>query len=355
MHPLALPHPLVLDADDVTTDVLDALALTAFVDGTEPVARVRRVEHVRDDVSVAPADAVEVREADLGHRAVVVAAGEGWTLHGTRWRDGELRLTVTAASVAEADRVLDTVAEAVAAEPPRGDGPVAVGFWCQESYGPVRRSRRIAVDPWPSIRRNYSAPVAAAVDRLIVSRPTERGGRLLLLHGPPGTGKTTALRSLAHAWRGWCDLEYVLDPEAILRDPGYLLEVSSPEEDERWRLLVLEDCDELIRVDAKSGSGQALARLLNLTDGILGQGLRALVAITTNEPLAQLHPAIVRSGRCLAQIEVGLLTPAECRRWLGRAELVPGEGMTLADLVAREGDSASIVVDDVGSLATGYL
>ena len=41
--------------------------------------------------------------------------------------------------------------------------------------------------------------------------------------------------------------------------------------DPRWRLLILEDCDELIRGDAKSGTGQSLARLLNLTDGILGQ------------------------------------------------------------------------------------
>ena len=43
----------------------------------------------------------------------------------------------------------------------------------------------------------------------------------------------------------------------------------------RWRLLLLEDCDELIGADAKRASGQALSRLLNLTDGLLGQGRRA--------------------------------------------------------------------------------
>jgi hypothetical protein len=48
---------------------------------------------------------------------------------------------------------------------------------------------------------------------------------------------------------------------------------------------------------------QALSRLLNLTDGLLGQGRKVLVAITTNEDLTRLHPAVVRPGRCLARIE----------------------------------------------------
>jgi hypothetical protein len=42
-----------------------------------------------------------------------------------------------------------------------------------------------------------------------------------------------------------------------------------------------------------------------------------LVAITTNEDLARLHPAAVRPGRCLAQIEVGRLPRAEAIAWLG--------------------------------------
>jgi hypothetical protein len=63
-----------------------------------------------------------------------------------------------------------------------------------------------------------------------------------------------------------------------------------------WRLLLLEDCDELIRSGAKEATGQALSRLLNLTDGLLGQGRNVLVAITTNEDIARLHPAVTRPG-----------------------------------------------------------
>lgn len=165
--------------------------------------------------------------------------------------------------------------------------------------------------------------------------------KLLLLHGPPGTGKTTALRALADAWRSWCQFDFVLDPEQVFNNAGYLLSVSLGEgEDDdgragKCRLLILEDCDELVSATAKERSGQGLARLLNLTDGLLGQGLSLIVALTTNEPLARLHPAIVRPGRCIAQIEIGPLGPSEAREWLGRAPAAGGSSYTLAELAAQ--------------------
>jgi hypothetical protein len=125
----------------------------------------------------------------------------------------------------------------------------------------------------------------------------------------------------------------------------------------RARLLVLEDCDELISSTAKERSGQGLARLLNLTDGLLGQGLSLLVAITTNEPLAALHPAIARPGRCLAQIEVGLLTGSEARVWLGRDVLdsVRGRGYTLAELVSLRDGTEPVRASGVPARVGQYL
>lgn len=102
----------------------------------------------------------------------------------------------------------------------------------------------------------------------------------------------------------------------------------------RRRLLTLEDCDELLRADAKAGAGQALSRLLNVTDGLHAQGTGLLVAITTNEPPSRLHPAVVRPGRGLAKVEVGPLSPSEARQWLGRSVPVAAEGATPAELFA---------------------
>jgi hypothetical protein len=197
-------------------------------------------------------------------------------------------------------------------EHPAARGVITIGFWHRkERRGAFRSARAVRAEPWADIRANYASATAAALDRLMAVSPARLPGRLVLLYGPPGTGKTTALRSLAREWQSWCETDCVLDPEVLLGDPSYLIQAALGDETDetaqRWRLLLLEDCDELIAGDAKRASGQALSRLLNLTDGLLGQGRNVLVGITTNEDIRSLHPAAIRPGRCLAQIEVGPL------------------------------------------------
>jgi hypothetical protein len=106
-------------------------------------------------------------------------------------------------------------------------------------------------------------------------------------------------------------------------------------DDSRWRLIVVEDSAEFLRKDAKATGGQSFGRLLNLTDGLVGQGLKLIILVTTNEPFGELHPAIARPGRCLAHLEFGLFSPEEGSSWLGRPV---AEERTLADLYEARDD-----------------
>jgi hypothetical protein len=336
-----------LDGSDDPSNVLNLMALDAYVSGAQPHAVVRALDMVADDVDLIPEGGSLVRSIS-GASFLQLVTGDGWTLRTQRWRDGSGQAVVTAVTRERAEEIAAYLTDRTGSVEEVGEDKVDMGFWYRSARGPFRSTRSISAPRWPEIERNYSSSAGSALGKLMATQASDVAGRLVLFHGPPGTGKTTALRALAREWAPWCQVDTVLDPEAFFADPSYLMEVIigsemdlvldadlNPDEPRRghWRLMVLEDCDELIRGEAKEASGQSLARLLNLTDGLLGQGREIMVAITTNERLDRLHPAVVRPGRCLAQIEVGALSALESSDWLGGDAV--REPMTLAELYAR--------------------
>jgi hypothetical protein len=239
------------------------------------------------------------------------------------------------------------------------DGKLPIITWRTTSSGKYATSRTdIETQTWTDIAANYPEPTRTEIDRLVsltLDTSVEPPGRLVLWHGQSGTGKTYALRALLEAWNKWCRPELVIDPEAAFSDPDYLFALITRDAGNArpWRLLVVEDADKFLRADVRLRNTPALDRLLNLTDGILGQGQRLLVLLTTNSQLTSLHPAIVRPGRCLAVTEFRRFSRAEARTWLGRNTASP-DAMTLAELFQARGET-----DRIGELtqqATGqYL
>jgi hypothetical protein len=226
-------------------------------------------------------------------------------------------------------------------ETKRPENPVGVTVWHSGARGASPSLKNICVPSWAEIRRNYPHAVAEPLDSLVTTSRPDDSGKLILWHGEPGTGKTTALHALVREWKGWCGVDYVADPERLFGNTGYLLEVigktnadsAKDPNTTRWRLLIAEDSDEFLRVSARREAGAALGRLLNLADGILGQGSNMLILLTTNERLDRLHPAVVRPGRCLAQVEFTRFPPAEANRWLPEKLARVSDPKTLAELI----------------------
>lgn len=277
---------------------------------------------------------------DDGHHAVLEVA-DGVALLVSR--GGACDIVVAAERADSTRRELERLAAALRDEPaPSGEIPVR--FWSSAGTYAYDERRNIAAPDWAAIAGNYPARVRAALEALVGARGPGRGS-VLIWHGAPGTGKTHALRALARAWRPWCTLHYITDPEAFLASPGYLMEVATaePNDDDEageWRLVVLEDAGELVGASARADVGHGLSRVLNLGDGLLGQGARCLLLVTTNEPVGRLHPALRRPGRCWAAVEFEPFGAEEAEAWLRlRTDAdadapARGAGATLAELFA---------------------
>lgn len=350
-----MPRTLNFAGNTPVEGALSALALEPFIDGRQPHSCTVEINDIRPDAALLPPGTAATFSHDENGERSHLVSGPGWTLFVIRRRGRAASVRVCAQTVELAREIL---AQATAgAGRPASDSGVTIGFWnyTQGRQIGARTPRSVDVPEWTDIRGNYPRTASTTLDRLMALSPENIGARLILLHGQAGTGKTTALRALAHSWRDWCGIDCVLDPDTLLGDSAYLSSVllgDARPSAHRWRLLVLEDCDELVRADAKRGTGQALSRLLNLTDGLLGQGLDVLVCLTTNEDVARLHPAVVRPGRCLAEIEIGPLPPAQAREWLrdnvsdagadasteGRVSQIGPDGATLAELYRMRGE-----------------
>lgn len=233
--------------------------------------------------------------------------------------------------VVAADKIVTNIAELV---PPTivDSDSVQLWLWLMTQTGSESKSKTIKASTWADVSRHYPTKVTDRLAHIMKADRPEGSGKIILWHGAPGTGKTSAIRTLMREWKPWCKFHYISDPEDLFRHPAYLLTVATSEKND-FRLVIAEDADNLLRPSARNDPGSGLGRLLNFSDGILGQGCNTIFLLTTNIELDKLHPAVTRPGRCFAQVEFTKFSPREVSDWC-LSENVPvlsGE-KTLAEL-----------------------
>lgn len=338
---------IVVRSEPELDSALDSVHARRFLDRSLPVGLTIRIPYPLAPLSIAP-HALEVTHQFTGPYVRFV-----------RFEDSSAELIVTESGTSTTVELLarDHATAASLWDVIRGrvlaqlheSGTVRCQLWSAGGYRASGNDHKVKSSRWTDVRRNYPRATAEQLDQLMAMETPDHDGGLILWHGLPGTGKTSAVRSLIAEWLPWCDAHIITDPEKFFTSPDYLLDVLGmpPRPDfrqplrsldelapRRWKVIVCEDADEYLRSDARERSGPALGRLLNLTDGLMGEGSRTLVLLTTNDQLGRIHPAVQRPGRCRASIEFPAMSATEAAAWCPPGVKASTTSMTLAELYA---------------------
>lgn len=170
------------------------------------------------------------------------------------------------------------------------------------------------------------------VDRMITERLNRNQDKgLVLLHGLPGTGKTTYLRYLVGK----------LKKKVLFLSPSIAANLTSPDfidllTENPNSVLIVEDAENIL-LDRKQGANACVSSLLNISDGLLADFLNVQLICTFNSPATMVDQALMRKGRLIARYEFGKLEIEKARKlsaYFGFTNLITVP-MTLAEIAGQ--------------------
>lgn len=147
------------------------------------------------------------------------------------------------------------------------------------------------------------------VDEIIKQRLEKENDKgIILLHGLPGTGKTTYLRHLIGS----------IKKRVLFVAPGVASNLMNPEFidlliDNPNAVVIIEDAENII-MDRKFSSNSSVSNLLNISDGLLSDCLNVQIICTFNSELHMVDSALLRKGRLIAKYEFNKLNAKKAQR-----------------------------------------
>jgi hypothetical protein len=128
-----------------------------------------------------------------------------------------------------------------------------------------------------------------------LSKKNDKG--LVMLHGKPGTGKTSYLRYL---------ISQVKKP-VIFLPPSLAGAITNPAlisllTDNHNSIFIIEDAENIV-MDRERNGASPVSALLNITDGLLSDCLNIQLICSFNTDLSKVDNALMRKGRLIAKYE----------------------------------------------------
>ena len=155
--------------------------------------------------------------------------------------------------------------------------------------------------PKLSINDNYNEDFKA-IHQTILKRLTKKSDKgLVLLHGKPGTGKTSYIRYLISS----------VKKQVIFLPPNMATALTNPELmsvliENPNSIFVIEDAENII-IDRESNGASPVSALLNIADGLLSDCLNVQIICSFNTDISKVDSALMRKGRLIAKYEFGEL------------------------------------------------
>ncbi len=182
--------------------------------------------------------------------------------------------------------------------------------------------------PKLSIDQNYNDDFAA-IHSIILKRLSKKDDKgIVLLHGKPGTGKTSYIRHLIS----------VLKKNVIFLTPGMAAKITNPDlmgvlMDNSNSILVIEDAENIL-IDRERNGASMVSALLNVSDGLLSDCLNIQIICSFNTDISKVDNALMRKGRLIAKYEFKELETAKAQALSYKLgfDTIINEAMTVAQI-----------------------
>lgn len=196
---------------------------------------------------------------------------------------------------------------------------------CSVRYFNGKRFNWMEIKPvfYNDIKDNYNddLPVKEIEDFI---KGKESG--LCLFHGCPGSGKTYFIRSLITSNKD-CVVCSAQNFESLIA-----LEI----EELKDSVLIIEDCETLIKDRNNNIFSSGISDLLNISDGLMGDALNVKVVCTFNTDLRNIDKALLRKGRTKIKYEFKPLTEDKAKMLRDKLNKHNGTSTLLCDILNED-------------------